>query len=82
MDATAGINLTHNLIVKATDTSGNSNTSVSISLPVLRRCDVVRDNVVDVGDALEIGKYTVGVVPDHKSEVYTCNDKGFSQSLT
>jgi len=41
-NATAGINLTHNLIVTAaaTDKSGNSNISVSISLRVLRRGDV------------------------------------------
>ena len=32
VNATTGINLTHNLIVTATDTSGNSNTSVSIPL--------------------------------------------------
>jgi len=54
VNATTGINLTHNLIVTATDTSGNSNTSVSIQLTVLRRADVFRDNIVDLKDAVYI----------------------------
>ncbi|MFZ2071785.1 MAG: disaggregatase related repeat-containing protein [Halobacteriota archaeon] len=63
-NATAGINLTPNLAVTATDTSGNSDSSVSISLTVLRRGDVDRDNDVDIMDSLEIAKYTVGNAPD------------------
>ena len=63
VNATAGINLTHNLIVTATDIYGNSNISASIPLTVLRRGDVVRDNVVDDGDMLYIAKYIVGKEP-------------------
>jgi hypothetical protein len=51
VNATTGINLTHNLIVTATDTSGNSNTSVSIQLTVLRGGDVFRNSIVDLKDA-------------------------------
>ena len=61
--ATAGIDLTHNLIVTATDIYGNSNTSVSIPLSVLQRGDIVRDNVVDDADMLYIAKYIVGKEP-------------------
>ena len=59
-NAMAGINLTHNLVVSATDNRGNLNTSVSIQLTVLRRGDIVRDNVVNDGDMLYIAKYIVG----------------------
>jgi len=62
--ATAGINLTHNLIVTATDIYGNSNTSVSIQLTVLRRGDVFRDNVVDTKDAAYIARYLAGSEPE------------------
>ena len=62
--ATAGINLTHNLVVNASDNSGNFNNTVSIPLTVLRRGDVVRDNVVDIADALYIAQWTAGWVPD------------------
>ena len=62
-NATIGINETHNLAVNATDTAGNSNTSVSIPLTVLRRGDIVRDNVVDDGDLMYLAKYIVGKEP-------------------
>jgi len=62
--ATAGINLTHNLIVTATDIYGNSNTSVSIQLTVLRRGDVFRDNVIDRKDAAYIARYLAGSEPE------------------
>ena len=59
---TAGINETHCFLVNATDTSGNSNTLVCIGpLEILRRGDVVRDNVVDMGDALYIARYSIGL---------------------
>ena len=65
---TAGVNETHCFLVNATDTSGNSNTLVCIGpLEILRRGDVVRDNVVDMGDALYIARYSIGletVAPD------------------
>jgi hypothetical protein len=54
-----GVNLTNELIVDVTDTSGNTNTS-TISLTVLRRGDVVRNNLITSGDALYIAKYLVG----------------------
>jgi hypothetical protein len=63
-NASAGINLTNNLVVNATDSDGNSNTSVSISLEVLRRGDVVRDNVVNTLDMTYIARYTVGLEPE------------------
>ncbi len=59
--------MTHCLAVNATDVSGNSNTTQCILLTVLRRGDVnvgiVHDNVVDMGDALYIARYTVGKEP-------------------
>ena len=58
------INVTSYLVVNATDTSGNSNTSVSIPLEVLRRGDVKRDNVVDMKDMMYIARYTVGLEPE------------------
>ncbi|MFZ2070349.1 MAG: cohesin domain-containing protein [Halobacteriota archaeon] len=64
VSATAGVNLTHNLVVNATDVNGDSNTSISIQLTVLRRGDVDHDNDVDIMDALYIAKYTVGNAPD------------------
>jgi len=64
VNAPAGINHTHNLVVTATDTSGNSDTSVSIPLTVLRRGDVLRDDVVDIGDALYLLQWTTGDVSD------------------
>ena len=61
---TAGVNETHCFLVNATDTSGNSNTLVCIGpLEILRRGDVVRDNVVDMGDALYIARYSIGLEP-------------------
>ena len=58
---TKGINLTHGLVINATDEYGNSNTSVCFELEVLRRGDVVRDNVVDMGDALYIARWLIGL---------------------
>ena len=57
--ANNGINLTHELVVTATDGSNNTNTSV-IGLTVLLRGDVVRDGELNSGDALYIAKYLVG----------------------
>jgi len=62
-NATTGFNITHYLMVNATDTWNNSNTSVSIELTVLIRGDVVRDGTINSGDALHIAKYLVGKVP-------------------
>ena len=63
----AGVDQMHCLAVNATDVSGNSNTDKCILLTVLRRGDVnvglAHDNVVDMGDALYIARYTVGKEP-------------------
>ena len=61
-NATNGVDLTHSLAANATDDFGNSNTAL-IPLTVLRRGDVVRNNRVDMGDALYIARYTVGLEP-------------------
>ncbi|MBC2701836.1 MAG: hypothetical protein HF976_10585 [ANME-2 cluster archaeon] len=60
--ATDGINLTHELVVTATDGADNTNTSV-IGLTVLLRGDVVRDGELNSADSLYIAKYLVGKEP-------------------
>jgi len=60
--ATDGINLTHELVVTATDGADNTNTSV-IELTVLLRGDVVRDGDLNSADSLYIAKYLVGKEP-------------------
>jgi len=62
--ATAGINDSHSFLVNATDFYGRINNTVSVPLEVLRRGDVVRDNVVDMKDMAYIARYTVGVEPE------------------
>ena len=57
--ATDGINLTHELVITATDGANNANTSV-IGLTILLRGDVVRDGDLNSADALYIAKYLVG----------------------
>jgi len=57
--ATDGINLSHELVVTATDRADNTNTSV-IGLTVLLRGDVVRDGELNSADALYLAKYLVG----------------------
>jgi hypothetical protein len=61
-NATDGINLTHELVVTATDGKNNTNTSV-IELTVLLRGDVVRDGDLNSADTLYIAKYLVGKEP-------------------
>ena len=63
-NAVEGINIAHDLIVMATDTNGNSDSSVSIQLTILRRGDVDHDNDVDRADALAIRRYIKGHAPD------------------
>ncbi|MGP8328843.1 MAG: dockerin type I domain-containing protein, partial [Methanosarcinaceae archaeon] len=58
-NATNSINLTHELVVTASDRAGNTNTSV-IGLTVLLRGDVVRDGNLNSADVLYIAKYLVG----------------------
>ncbi|MCD4767248.1 MAG: DUF4430 domain-containing protein [Methanosarcinales archaeon] len=60
--ATDGINLTHELVVTATDGEDNTNTSV-IGLTVLLRGDVVRDGDLNSADVLYMAKYLVGKEP-------------------
>jgi hypothetical protein len=62
-NAISGINLTNNLVVNATDTSGNFNNSVSISVIVLLRGDIVRDNKIDLKDLLYMRRYIAGLEP-------------------
>lgn len=62
--ATAGINNTHSFVVNATDFYEKFNDTVSVPLEVLRRGDVVRDNVTDMKDMLYIARYTVGYEPE------------------
>ena len=58
--ATDGVNLVHNLVVTARDNNDNTATS-TIPLEVFRRGDVVRDNDVNMGDALYIARSSVGL---------------------
>ena len=61
--ATAGINDAHTFVVTAKDNGGNTADDTTNSLTVYRRGDVVRNNKVDMGDALCIAKWTVGLEP-------------------
>ena len=63
-NAVEGINIAHDLIVTATDINGNFNNTVSISLTVLRRSDVFRDNIVDMKDTVYITRYLAGLEPE------------------
>ncbi len=65
--ATMGINQTHQLTINATDGAGNSNNTAAITLTVLRRGDVYRDNRVDMQDAMRISGYITGAEPDPNS---------------
>jgi hypothetical protein len=81
VNATAGINIPHNLVVNATDRSGNSNTSKNIQLTVLRRGDVFRDNVVDMKDAVYIARYLAGLEPAVPNFVLVSDVVGESGSI-
>ncbi|MGP8321727.1 MAG: fibronectin type III domain-containing protein, partial [Methanosarcinaceae archaeon] len=59
INATDGINLTHELVITATDGANNTNTS-TIELTVLLRGDVVRNGNLNSADVLYIAKYLVG----------------------
>jgi len=59
--ATAGINGTHSFVVTVKDNGGNTATGSTNSLTIHRRGDVKRNNIVDMGDALYIARYTVGL---------------------
>lgn len=66
--ATAGINGTYSFVVTATDNGGNFATKTTNELTVYRRGDVMRNNKVDMGDAMYIARCTVGLespVMDH-----------------
>lgn len=62
-NATAGVNLVNNLVVNATDNSGNVNNSVSIQLKVLLRGDIVKDNKIDLKDLLYMRRHLAGLEP-------------------
>ena len=57
-----GVNSTNTLGINVTDQAGNFNTS-TVDLTVLRRGDVVRNNMITSGDATYIAKYLVGKEP-------------------
>jgi len=59
--ATAGVNGTHSFVVTAKDNGGNTATNSTNSLTIYRRGDVMRNNIVDMGDSLYIARYTVGL---------------------
>ena len=59
--ATTGINDAHTFVVTATDNGGNTATDTTGELTVYRRGDVMRNDMVDMGDALYIARYTVGL---------------------
>ena len=59
--ATSGIGGIHTFVVTAKDNGGNTATDTTNNLTVYRRGDVVRNNKVDMGDALRIARYTVGL---------------------
>jgi hypothetical protein len=59
--ATAGINGTYSFNVTAKDNGGNTDTRATNNLTIYRRGDVVRNNIVNMGDALYIARYTVGL---------------------
>ncbi|MEA1863836.1 MAG: cohesin domain-containing protein [Euryarchaeota archaeon] len=66
-NASDGVNLTHRLVINATDNSGNHNDSVGVTLTVLRRGDVCRDNVIDSRDVLYIARYLASLEPEASS---------------
>lgn len=59
VSATEGINETHSLTINATDEYGYSNTT-TVTLEVLRRGDVNKDNSVSLADAVYIKRYDAG----------------------
>ncbi len=59
--ATTGVDVLHTFVVTATDTLGNTATRSTNSLTIYRRGDVVRNNITNMGDALYIARYTVGL---------------------
>ena len=56
-----GVNGLHTFVVTATDNIGNTATRSTNSLTIYRRGDVVRNNVINMGDALYIARFTVGL---------------------
>ena len=66
-NASDGVNLAHRLVINATDNSGNHNDLVGVTLTVLRRGDVCRDNVIDSRDMLYIARYLASLEPEASS---------------
>jgi hypothetical protein len=62
-NATAGINQINNLVVNASDASGDFNNSVSIPLKVLLRGDLNADGKIDLKDLLFLRRYLAGLEP-------------------
>ncbi len=63
-NAVDGINHTHQLNITAIDDDGNINDSINVTITVLRRGDVFRDNVVDSKDVMYIARYLTGLEPE------------------
>ncbi len=66
-NASDGVNITHRLVINATDNSGNHDDSVGVTLTVLRRGDVCRDNVIDSRDVRYITRYLASIEPEASS---------------
>jgi len=66
-NAVEGINHTHQLTINATDIRGNYNNSVNITLSVLRRGDVNRDNIIDSKDVIYIARYLTSLEPEYSN---------------
>ncbi|MCZ7380167.1 MAG: hypothetical protein O8C64_01115 [Candidatus Methanoperedens sp.] len=79
-NATAGINLTSNLVVTATGSGGDVNNTVSMPLTVLRLGDVVRNDRVNAADGYYILRYTVGRVAAPSTLVGDVNADGVVNS--
>ena len=63
--ATTGIDGKFTFVITAMDNGGNTDTARTNELTVFRRGDVMRNNMLDMGDALYIARYTVGLeTPD------------------
>ena len=60
VNASAGINFTHQLTINATDNKGNFNDRASMFGAMARRGDVYRDNVIDSNDVIYIARYLAG----------------------
>jgi hypothetical protein len=59
--ATTGIDGKFTFVITAMDNGGNTDTARTNELTVFRRGDVIRNNMLDMGDALYIARHTVNL---------------------